>query len=89
MRRVHVSVLGRVQGVFYRASCADLATRLGVAGSIRNVGRDRVEAVFEGPDEAVDELVAWCREGPGAARVDAVDVRAESPTGEEGFRVER
>jgi acylphosphatase len=89
MRRVRVSVIGHVQGVFYRASCARLATRLGIAGSIRNVGHDGVEAVFEGRDEDVEELLAWCHRGPEDARVERVEVSEETPTGERGFRVTR
>lgn len=82
---MHVS--GRVQGVFYRATCARLARDKGLAGSIRNRGDDGVEAVFEGRADAVEEMVAWCRRGPDLARVDEVEVRDEEPQGEAGFRV--
>ena len=54
MRRAHVFVAGRVQGVFFRASCAQEARSLGVAGWVRNAPDGRVEAVFEGPDAAVE-----------------------------------
>jgi acylphosphatase len=89
MRRVRVVVSGRVQGVFFRASCADEAARLGVAGWIRNGPGGRVEAAFEGADAAVDEIVAWCRRGPPTARVDGVEVSEETPAGETRFRVTR
>jgi acylphosphatase len=89
MRRVHAWVTGEVQGVFYRRTCARTAERLGVAGWIRNAPDGSVEAVFEGTADAVEEIVAWCREGPSGARVDDVQVRDESPTGERGFRVTR
>lgn len=87
MKRVRVVVSGRVQGVFYRAGCAERAGELGVAGFVRNRVDGRVEAVFEGPDEAVDDMVAWCREGTPASRVDEVEVGAEPPAGERGFLV--
>jgi acylphosphatase len=87
MRRVHVFVAGRVQGVFFRASCAEEARTLGVAGWVRNASDGRVEAVFEGPEAAVEAMVDWCRKGPGHARVDAVDVEWEAPAGDVGFRV--
>src|SRR5262245_63393223 len=87
MRRVRVTVSGRVQGVFYRASCARLARDRGLAGSVRNRPDGRVEAVFEGPDGSVDEMVDWCRRGPDLARVDEVEMADEEPVGEGGLRV--
>jgi acylphosphatase len=46
-----------------------------------------VEAVFEGEQGAVERMVAWCREGPSRAYVEAVEVIEEEPVGESGFRV--
>jgi acylphosphatase len=85
--RAHVFVSGRVQGVFFRASCADQAKSLGVGGWVRNVPDGRVEAAFEGPRERVDEAVRWCRHGPPYAAVDHVEVDFEAPAGETTFRV--
>jgi acylphosphatase len=87
VKRVHVVVSGRVQGVFFRATCARLAREAGLNGYVRNVPDGRVEAAFEGPDAAVDRLVAWCRRGPERAAVEAVDVIEERPAGETTFRV--
>jgi acylphosphatase len=84
-RRVHVA--GRVQGVWFRESCRDRAWGAGVAGWVRNLDDGRVEIVLEGPPAAVDEVVAWCRDGPPRARVDRVGVVEEEPVGEQGFRV--
>jgi acylphosphatase len=89
VKRVRVLVSGRVQGVFFRQTCARLARDAGLGGSVRNLDDGRVEAVFEGEDAAVDRLVAWCREGPSRARVDAVEVTSEAPLGEAIFRVTR
>jgi acylphosphatase len=58
-----------------------------VDGWVRNLADGRVEAVFEGPPEAVDALVAWCHDGPPRARVDRVDVQVELPGAEDGFAV--
>ena len=80
---------GRVQGVFYRATCADLARERGLAGFIRNLLDGRVEAVFEGDDAAVDEMVAWSKEGTAWSRVDAIEIVGETPAGERAFRVTR
>jgi acylphosphatase len=87
MRRVHVFVAGRVQGVFFRASCAEQARVLGVAGWVGNAPDGRVEAAFEGPEAAVEAMVDWCRRGPAHARVDAVEIEPEAPANETGFHV--
>ena len=87
MIRKRVVVEGRVQGVGFRASCARRAREAGVHGSVRNRHDGCVEAVFEGADEAVDAMVAWCRCGPSTARVQRVRVVDEQPLGETTFRV--
>ena len=89
MRRVRVFVKGRVQGVFFRTSCAELARELGLAGWVRNADDGRVEAVFEGTGEAVRQMVAWCRTGPPLAAVQDVSVVDEDPMGEREFRISR
>jgi acylphosphatase len=80
-------VAGRVQGVFYRATCAHLAREAGLGGYVRNLPDGRVEAAFEGPDEVIERLVRWCRTGPDHARVDGVEVVVETPVGDATFRV--
>jgi acylphosphatase len=85
--RRRVCVSGRVQGVWFRESCRDRAQAAGVGGWVRNRDDGRVEVVLEGAPAAVDEVVAWCREGPRRARVDRVEVTDEAPVGEQGFRV--
>ena len=89
VRRVHVSIEGRVQGVFYRATCVERARALGLAGWVRNALEGRVEAEFEGESAAIEAMLAWCREGPPYAHVGAVEVREDQPTGETEFRVTR
>ncbi len=85
-----VRVFGRVQGVFFRAFTRDVALAAGVAGFVRNLPDGSVEAVIEGEERAVLEVIEWMRRGPPAARVDAVEVDEEAPTGREGpFTVER
>ena len=80
-------VSGRVQGVFFRDSVRRRAEALGVAGWARNTEDGTVEAVFEGDRQAVDELVEFCRRGPGRAEVAAVEVVEEEPEGLPGFEV--
>jgi len=86
MRRVHVSIEGRVQGVFFRASCVERASELGLAGWVRNALDGRVEAEFEGEPEAIEQMLTWCRVGPPLAHVERIEVRDDEPTGETGFR---
>jgi acylphosphatase len=71
---VRLRILGRVQGVWYRASTQREALRLGVAGTVRNLPDGSVEAIVQGPQDAVDALVAWCRRGPPRAEVEQVIV---------------
>ena len=89
MKRVRVIVSGRVQGVFFRATCASLARERELGGYVRNLPDGRLEAAFEGPDGAVDEMVDWCRRGPELARVDRIEVIDETPVRDAGFRVTR
>ena len=90
MKRIRFLVTGLVQGVFYRASAEAEARRLGLAGWVRNLPDGRVEAVAEGEDGALMALIAWARQGPPAARVDALAVTWEPATGEfSGFGVRR
>jgi acylphosphatase len=78
---------GRVQGVFFRDTTRRLAVSRGVAGWVRNRPDGTVEAVFEGEPEAVEAMVAFCREGPRGAQVDRVEVSEEKPEGLAGFAV--
>lgn len=78
---------GRVQGVSFRDAAAREARERGVDGFVRNRDDGAVEAVFEGPAEAVAALVEWSRRGPAQARVSRVDVEEESPHALTGFEV--
>lgn len=84
-RAVDVTVTGVVQGVFFRAGCAEEAARLGVRGWVRNERDGSVHGHFEGPADAVAALVDWCHAGTPRARVDRVDVRDGTPDGSPGF----
>jgi acylphosphatase len=84
-RRVVAS--GDVQGVFFRDATRREASRRGVAGWVRNRSDGTVEAVFEGPQDAVYAMVDFCRASPGSSTVEQLDVESEEPEGLEGFEV--
>ena len=85
--RAHVFVTGTVQGVFYRATTRDTASEAGVDGWVRNLEDGRVEAVFEGLEDAVESMVEWCHEGSPQADVEDVAVEYEQPRDEAGFEI--
>lgn len=85
--RVRVVVTGRVQGVWYRQSCKDVAVAAGVHGWVRNTADGRVEAVLEGERVAVDAVIEWMRVGPRHAVVDDVQLNVEPPEGARTFAV--
>ena len=85
--RARVVVRGRVQGVGFRYEAQARASSLGVGGWVTNRGDGSVEAVFEGRDDAVESMVAWCGRGPRGARVDDIEVEREQPQGDSEFTV--
>jgi len=80
--RAHVFVSGFVQGVFFRQKTKQHAENRGVTGWIRNLDDGRVEAIFEGEENAVREMVDFSRKGPRGATVTDVDVAFEEFSGE-------
>ena len=87
MKRAHVRIYGKAQGVWFRAHTKDMADKLGIKGWVRNVPDGSVEAVFEGDDESVEKIIEWCHRGPPLARVEGVEVEYEEPKGEEKFEI--
>ncbi len=84
---VSVRVSGNVQRVFFRDNCRKEADRLGVVGWVRNESDGSVGGHFEGPTDAVDALVDWCREGSPQSDVAGVEVRDANPEGLTSFEV--
>ena len=80
--RAHLFIRGRVQGVFYRAFTRGVADELGLNGWVRNLFDGRVEALFEGDRQKVEEAIQRCSKGPPGAKVDDVEMRWEEYQGE-------
>jgi acylphosphatase len=85
--RYRVLISGRVQGVFFRGTCLRMAEQHGVNGWVRNQPDGSVEAVFEGDEEDVRQLMEWSRHGPCSAVVEDVRMTAEQPEGIRGFQI--
>ncbi len=87
-RAVEVRVSGQVQGVSFRGYAAQEAVRLELVGWVRNEPDGSVRAHFEGPAEAVEKMLHWCRHGSPSAEVHEVEVRDAEATGASEFSVE-
>ena len=88
--RVQLTIEGRVQGVYFRASIVQEAQKLGLTGWVMNCPNGSVKAVAEGRREQIDRLIAWCHQGPSGARVTKVDVQWEEPQHSfQGFVIKR
>ncbi len=87
-KRAHAYVSGEVQGVFFRDSAREEAERRGLSGWVKNLPDGRVEAVFEGPADGVEEMVRWCEEGPPGASVENAESEMGGAEGDlSGFEV--
>lgn len=89
VKTVRVRIEGRVQGVWYRAWTQQQAENLGLNGWARNRPDGTVEALFSGPVETVDRMVAQCRDGPRLAKVTNVLETPADPPDDPGFHIHR
>jgi len=80
--RARIIVEGRVQGVFFRAHTQEMADLLELKGWVKNRRDGRVEALFEGDQDKVEQMIQWCHRGPPQARVTSVLITWEEFTGE-------
>src|SRR5436305_9052982 len=87
MRAVRAEVRGRVQGVGFRDAAARRAEELGALGWVRNADDGSAQVHAEGEDDAVEELLAFLREGPPAAVIEEVAVEEVKAEGHEQFAV--
>lgn len=88
MKRANVLIFGDVIGVGFRAWTVKNARELGLTGWVRNREDKTVEAVFEGEEEKVKEMIELCKKGPEVAWVEKVEVKWEETTGKfDGFKI--
>ncbi len=73
IKQVHVIVTGRVQGVFFRAETKQAADRFQLNGWVRNLPNGTVEAIFEGKEESIAEMLVWCKSGPPLSMVENIE----------------
>jgi acylphosphatase len=79
--QMHVVISGTVQGVWFRASTKQKAEALGLVGWVKNTPEGDVEALFEGEESVVNEMVAWCWKGPPLADVTDVKITQKKFSG--------
>jgi acylphosphatase len=87
IKRVHILVSGRVQGVFFRASTQKRARELELAGWVRNLPDGRVEILVEGEEGPLSRFLDWVHAGPPGARVDRVSTEWKQAQGKSGFSI--
>jgi len=89
MKTIRLTIKGKVQGVFYRATAKDVADLTGVKGWVRNLPDNNVEITATASEEALQKFISWCKQGPPKARVDDVIVEELSLEVFNDFRIIR
>ena len=88
MERAHITVHGRVQGVFFRANTIKMARELGLKGYTRNMPDGTVEIITEGPKDNINKLIDYCKKSPGNSEVSKIDVKFGKANNEfDGFAI--
>lgn len=77
MKQVYLKIVGRVQGVFFRAEAEGKARSLGLTGWIRNTSDGAVEIMAQGEEEPLHQFIEWCHKGSDRAHVENVVVKIE------------
>lgn len=74
MKTTKVLISGKVQKVFFRAYTKKTADKLNLKGWVRNLSNGKVEALFQGSEEKIEEMIKWCKIGSPVSKVDKVSV---------------
>jgi len=89
VRHFKITVSGKVQGVFYRASAKEKADEWGVRGFVRNEPNGDVYLEAEAPEEIVYKFIKWCNQGPMRAKVEKIDAKPGAIVGYTQFEILR
>jgi acylphosphatase len=89
MKTIRLTIKGKVQGVFYRATAKDIADELGIKGWVRNLPDRNVEITVTATEDILQKFIDWCKQGPPKAKVDAVIIEELSTAEFNGFRIIR
>lgn len=89
MKTIQLTIKGKVQGVFYRATAKDVADLLGIKGWVKNLPDNNVEIRATASEELLQKLIHWCKQGPPKARVEDVIVEELRLEEFSGFRIIR
>jgi acylphosphatase len=87
VKHFKIRIAGRVQGVFYRQSTLEEATKLGLKGTVQNLPDGSVEIHAEGDEKKLEELILWCKEGPQHADVNNVEIQELKLANYKHFRI--
>ena len=89
MKTIRLTIKGKVQGVFYRATAKDVAGLLGINGWVKNLPDNNVEITVTAPEETLLKFINWCKQGPPKAKVEEVIVEELDLQEFSGFRIIR
>lgn len=89
MPTVHLLIKGKVQGVFYRATAKEIASKLGVTGWIKNTREGNVEVTVSGNEQQLEKFTEWCKQGPDKAAVEEVLITQKEEATFKGFMIIR
>jgi acylphosphatase len=89
MKTIRLTIKGKVQGVFYRATAKDVADQFGIKGWVKNLPDKNVEIRATASEETLHKFIDWCKQGPPKAKVDDMIVEELSLEEFNGFRIIR
>lgn len=89
MATYRILVIGKVQGVFYRATAKEVADNLGITGWVRNTEDGHVEIMASGKEESISKFMVWCRKGPEKAEVEDITAEKRNDANFKGFSIKR